>query len=275
MFRKAKANTKVEAKWLWGMTSVFVVTLVLNGLAGGTTILGGVDTAAVSDSFPNLFAPSGITFSIWSVIYTLLAGFVAYSFGLGRSKKSPLSTDAHRRIITLLTLNFACNGLWILAWQYKVLWLSVVLMLVLLTTLIKILDILRTIPLKGKEYVLARLPFSIYFGWISVATIANITTWLVSIRWNGFGLRDGVWMVAVLMVGAVIALATTLKNRDPAYLAVFVWAYVGILLKHLSPTGFNGRYPSTVVTLSILLAVFISVIVSLLTPRFIGSTTQK
>lgn len=70
-------------------------------------------------------------------------------------------------------------------------------------------------------------------------------------------------MVVVLLVGAVIVLLAALKNRDPAYLAVGVWAYTGILAKHLSDTGFNGKYPTTIVTLTILLAVFLSVLVRL------------
>jgi hypothetical protein len=267
-------QTTALRTWRWLLLGVSAATLTLNGLAGGTRLLGGVDTAAVSDSFPNLFAPAGVTFSIWSVIYTLLVGFILYTFGVGRPKKSTLSPTALTQLTKLLTLNMAANGLWILAWQYKQLWLSVLLMLVILGSLIRMADVLRGAPLQGREYVLAKLPFSIYFGWICVATIANITTWLVSLHWNGFGLRDGVWMVAVLIVGAVIGLVTALRNNDAPYLSVFVWAYAGILLKHLSPNGFKGMYPSTIITLTILLAVFISTIVLLVAPHICPPHSQ-
>ncbi|MFZ1249344.1 MAG: TspO/MBR family protein [Candidatus Saccharimonadales bacterium] len=265
MFRKKQVV--LNKKWRWGLLAAFTAAMVLNGLAGSTKLLGGVDTAAISDRFPNLFAPAGITFGVWGVIYTLLLGFIAYSFGFQRSKKTPLTNQQLLYVVQLLTLNMALNGLWLLTWQHKVLWLSVLLMIGLLVTLIKIVGSLRPVKLENAEYVLAKLPFSIYFGWITVATIANITTWLVSIQWNGFGVRDGVWMVAVLLVGAVIGIVTALRNRDAAYLSVFVWAYAGILLKHLSPSGFKGMYPSTIITLTICLAVFLSVIVSLLAPR--------
>lgn len=266
MFWKKKQQA-VEAKWRWGLLAVFAVTMVLNGLAGSTTVLGGVNTAQVSDSFPNIFAPAGVTFAIWAVIYLLIAGFIAYVFGFGRPKKSALSTEMLTDVTKLLTVNLALNSLWILAWQYKVIWLSVLLMLALLTTLIMVANKLRNVELSGKEFVLAKKPFSVYFGWITVATIANITTWLVSLGWFGGSFSEGTWMVAVLLVGAVIGLVTTFRNRDPMYLAVFVWAYAGILLKHLSPSGFDGHWPSVIVTLSILLAVFISAILPYVKPK--------
>lgn len=256
----------VEAKWRWGALAAFVAAMVLNGLAGSTTVLGGVNTAQVSDSYPNLFAPSGVTFAIWGVIYTLLAAFIAYVFGFGRPKKSALSTQTLTDVTRLFVMNIVINGVWILAWQYKILWLSVLLMVGILVTLIQIVDKLRGVELTGKEYIQTRLPFSIYFGWITVATVANVTIWLVSTGWDGWGIRNGAWVVAILLVAGAIGLTTALRNHDAAYLAVFVWAFAGILLKHLSPSGFNGAYPSTIVTLTILLAIFLSVIISKLLP---------
>ena len=256
----------VEAKWRWGALAAFGAAMVLNGLAGSTMVLGGVNTAQVSDSYPNLFAPSGVTFAIWGVIYTLLAAFIAYVFGFGRPKKSALSTQTLTDVTRLFVINIVINGVWIMAWQYKILWLSVLLMVGILVTLIQIVDKLRGVELTGKEYVQTRLPFSIYFGWITVATVANVTTWLVSTGWDGWGIRSGAWMVAILLVAGAIGLVTALRNHDAAYLAVFVWAFAGILLKHLSPSGFNGAYPSTIVTLTILLAVFLSVIINKLLP---------
>lgn len=263
MFWKKKQEA-VEPKWQWGLAGIFVVTMILNGLAGGSKVLGGVDTAAVSDSYPNLFAPSGVTFAIWGVIYLLILGFIVYVFGVGRPKKSALSTKTLTDVTKLLTLNLALNSVWILAWQYKIIWLSVLLMVGILVTLALVVNKLRMVELPAKEYVLVKLPFSIYFGWISVATVANITTWLVSVGWKGGSLSEGTWMVAILLIAALIGLVTTLRNRDAAYLAVFVWAYAGILLKHLSPHGFDGNYPSTIITLTVLLAVFLSVIVQLM-----------
>ena len=263
-----KKHDNEEAKWRWGLVGVFAGTMVLNGLAGSTTVLGGVDTAAVADGFPNLFAPSGVTFAIWGVIYALLVGFIVYAFGIGRSKRSDLSNRQLATVVRWLTYNLVLNGVWILAWQYKVMWLSVLLMIGILVTLIRIVDEVRQADLRGREYVLARLPFSVYFGWITVATVANIVTWLVSIGWDGAGVRSGVWMVAILLIAAKIGVITALRNHDWAYLAVFVWAYAGILLKHLSPHGFDGAYPSTIITLTVSLAVFLSVLIQLIREQY-------
>jgi hypothetical protein len=201
------------------------------------------------------------------VIYLLIVGFIAYAFGVGRSKKSALSTKDLTEVTKLLTINIAVNAVWILSWQYKVIWLSLILTGALLVTLIMAVNKLRAVELGGWEYVLAKLPFSVYFGWVTVATVANVVVWLVSLGWRGGSLSEGTWMVAVLIVAAVIGLVTALRNRDIAYLSVLVWAYAGILLKHVSPDGFDGKYPSTIITLTILLSVFLSVIVMLL-PKF-------
>ena len=246
----------INKRWRLYATGAFVAMLVVNGLAGGTTLLGGVDTAAVSDSFPNLFAPAGVTFAIWGVIYSLLLVHLMWQFGLpGRQTKA--SVAATNDILPLFTASSVLNFAWIFAWQYQVLWLSVILMLGLLTTLIMIVRRLSAERYSRREWLFVRAPFSVYFGWITVATIANITTWLVSINWDGAGYSDGTWMVAVLLVGAIIGIATAVRNYDWVYLAVFIWAYAGILLKHLSPDAFNGSYPSTIVTITILLPVFI------------------
>lgn len=100
-------------------------------------------------------------------------------------------------------------------------------------------------------------PFSVYFGWITVAAIANITVFLVSIGWNGFGIADDVWTSSILLVGALIGILRMCKDKNIAYGMVLVWAYLEILLKHVSSAGFGGQYPSVIVTAIICLTLFI------------------
>lgn len=257
----------LEDKWRWGLAGMLAVMLVVNGLAGSTTLLNGVNTATVSDSYANLFAPAGVTFAIWGVIYLLLIGFVVYAFTWKKSKKSAITERKLSDVAQLAILNFGLNTLWLFAWQYDIMWLSVLLMVGVLATLVMIVNALLPLKLKGVEYAALKLPFSVYFGWITVATVANVTTWLVSIGWDGWGLSDGTWMVAVLLVAAAIGLYVTLRNRDLPYLAVFIWAFAGILLKHLAPDGWNGAYPSTIITLAVLLSVFVSTGVLLVNKR--------
>ncbi|MEZ4813357.1 MAG: hypothetical protein R2883_07815 [Caldisericia bacterium] len=73
-----------------------------------------------------------------------------------------------------------------------------------------------------------RIPFSIYFGWLSVAVVANVAAFLVSAGWNGFGISPVIWTIVILIIAASIAIANTLIRQDMLYPLVFVWAYVGI-----------------------------------------------
>ena len=115
--------------------------------------------------------------------------------------------------------------------------------------------------LKEKEQLLIRLPFGIYFGWITVATIANVTVFLVYMGFNGLGIPESIWTVIVLLAGTVIGSLRLLKDKFFAYGFVFIWAYVAILYKHLSVNNFNGQYPEIVWTaiFCIIILIFLSV----------------
>jgi FtsH-binding integral membrane protein len=144
------------------------------------------------------------------------------------------------------------------SWHYQAFPLSLILMVIILICLYSILRILREQNLRGKRYFFIQLPFSIYFGWITVATIANTTTLLVSLGWNGFGLGEPIWTIVILLVGMAIGIATSVVNKDLPYDLVLIWAYLGILLKHTSTGGFAKSYQSIIVTVYICLALFVA-----------------
>lgn len=160
------------------------------------------------------------------------------------------------------------------AWQYRVLWLSVLLIIGLLVTLKRIHALVGPAHYDVKSFVTTRLPFSVYLGWITVATIANITTWLVSINWDGAGMRPGVWMVLVVLAAATIGIIHALRGRDWAYMAVIIWAFSGILYKHLSGSAFNGQYPTTIGALQVSLAVCIVLGIYLVTRYPLGGNSS-
>jgi len=216
--------------------------------------LNGRSTGDISDAYPNLFAPAGYAFSIWGLIYTLLAIYAIYN--LWRGKDELLA-----RVNRFFIVNALLNASWIFAWHYDVIWLSVIIMAGLLFTLVRIADILRVSQLSNKELWLVRLPFSVYFGWITVATIANITVFLVSIGWNGFGLPESFWTVAVLIVGALIGSWRMLRDRFIPYGLVLVWAYGAIFAKHLFESGFGGKYPAVIWTVVACILVFVGTII--------------
>jgi len=231
----------------------YIVMIVTNSLAILLPI-GGRSTGQVSENYSNLFAPAGYAFSIWGLIYALLGIYVIYQF---QKKKNNLT----EKINKIFIVNALLNASWIFAWHYDVIWLSVIIMLGLLLTLIKIADILKSNSLTSEEKWFIKLPFSVYFGWITVATIANITVFLVYLKWNGFGIPESYWTVIVLLVGMLIGSWRTLKDRAIPYMLVFIWAYGAILFKHLSVSGFNGQYPVITSTVSFCLLVFLGIII--------------
>ncbi len=241
----------------------FVAMVVVNALANILPI-NGIGTGAVSDSYPNLFAPAGLTFSIWGLIYALLAAHTLYQLGLFRGKEKKANDDLLRRIGVVFSVSSLVNTAWIFSWHYRIIPLSMVLMATLLICLIYIVTVTSTQSLSMREKVLIRLPFSVYFGWITVATIANATTLLVSIGWNGSGIPEATWTIAILIVGALIGATTIMRFRDVAYGLVLVWAYAGILIKHTTASGFSGQYPSVIATVIGCIALFVAALVYVL-----------
>jgi hypothetical protein len=234
-------------KSIQALTAVtFILMVVVNALANILPI-NGIGTGAVSDSYPNLFAPAGITFAIWGVIYLLLAAYTVFQLGLFKKNRS-MSDALMNKIGVVFSISSIANTVWIFSWHYRIIALSMVLMLLILACLAIIVSAIRKETLSTKEKIFVKLPFSIYFGWITVATIANLTTLLVSVGWNGFGLSQTVWAVAIIAIGAIIGIITILSNKDYAYGLVILWAYAGILIKHVSATGFNGMYPAVMIT---------------------------
>jgi len=211
----------------------FLGTVVVNGLATSLPI-NNKTTGELSDQYPNLFVPAGLTFSIWGLIYILLAIFTIYSVIIAIKKDAAGSFI--NKIGLLFFLSCIANMAWIFAWHYEIVPLSLVIMLLLLGFLIAIymrLGVGKKGPAKKEQY-LVHLPFSVYLGWITIATIANITALLVDVNWNRFGLSEQFWAVAVIIVGIAIALSVLLRRQDIYYCLVVEWALLGILIKRLA-----------------------------------------
>ena len=206
----------------------YVVTLVVNGLAGSTTFLNGLTSGEVSDRYPTLVTPAGFTFAIWSVIYILLALFVIYQ-ALPKNKDNPFLGQ----VSWFFGLSSIFNILWLVLWHYDFVTYSVLLMLGLLTSLIMVyrrLDIGR-VAVTIKEMAFVHLPFSVYLGWISIATIANVSVALTAIGWDGFGIEASTLAVLIIVVALVLSLAMIALRKDIAFCGVVIWALFGILSK--------------------------------------------
>ncbi|KQO18003.1 tryptophan-rich sensory protein [Paenibacillus sp. Leaf72] len=218
----------MNAAYRWLNAFGLLIVIVVNALAV-TLPLGGKTTAQLAAQYPIQFMPAGYAFSIWSLIYLLLAGFVIYSFlPSGRASRLP------SQIGILFFVSCLFNAAWIFAWQYEKVYASVFIMLALLITLIAIYTRARTpgwqTATTGERF-FVELPFSLYLGWISVATIVNITSALYKSGWQGFGLSETGWTIILLAVAAMLALIIGWSYRDAAFVAVFIWAFIAIIVK--------------------------------------------
>jgi hypothetical protein len=214
----------------------FLGTVVVNALANILPI-NNKTTGELSDLYPNLFTPAGLTFAIWGLIYVLLAIFVVYQL-IPSVRKDTQKIYFVQRIGPLFFISCLANIGWIFAWHYEMVSLSLVMMLILLGCLLAIylrLNIGKSEAPKAEKY-FVHLPFSVYLGWITIATIANVTALLVDINWNAWGLGEQFWAVAVIIVGIAIALSVLFTRKDIFYCLVVDWALLGILLERLSPT---------------------------------------
>lgn len=212
-------------KW-WNL--LFYLGMITVNILSVTLPLAGRSTAEISDMYQTYLTPAGYAFSIWLLIYLLLAGFVIYQF---RSATS--SRDLIQEIRFWFILSCIFNMAWLFLWHYLYLELSLASMILLLFTLIVIYRITRRItdPTTGESW-LVKLPFSIYLGWISVATIVNVSVVLEKNNWDGFGLSQPTWAVIVLCLATLLAVAVSFPNRDSIYPLVFVWAFIAIALEH-------------------------------------------
>jgi hypothetical protein len=219
-------------RWNFASAIAFLFALIMNGLANFLPI-NGFQTGEISDNYENYFAPIGLTFSIWAVIYLTLAIYIGWRIYHFR-KTAESSENLHLlKIDIAFTISSVMNGLWILAWHYLQFGVSLILMIILLVCLIYI-----NLQFKGDQS-LATIPFRIYFGWITIATVANVTTMIVANfasfqwLWNGGEVSEQLMTVIILVITILIGNLVTLTQKDIYYGAVVIWALLGIYLRHV------------------------------------------
>lgn len=240
-------------KWLSLLNIIgFILVITLNGLANALPI-NGRNTGELSALYPNLFVPAGYVFSIWGLIYLGLLIFIILQ-ARGLFQSGPLRSPAAASLGPWFFLSCLANAGWILAWHYEKVLLSLGIMLLILFSLIQIYQITKG---NARLSLGERLPFSIYLGWICIATIANTTAFLVDVNWSGWGLSEVVWTIIMTSIGALLALAFLWLRNDIMYAAVVVWAFIGIINRYTAEgiTGINPL-PSVLWGLVALISVF-------------------
>jgi hypothetical protein len=215
---------------------LFAGMIVMNYLANALP-LNNKTTGELSDSFPNLFVPAGITFLIWGVIYLLLLIYSILQF-----------TSADKVTIENVSWLFAIsclfNALWIVAWHYGRLPMSLIIMSGLLISLIYINMTISHLPTG-----IIKAAFGVYLGWICIATIANTTALLVRYDWNGFGISQEAWTIIMISIGAIIAILALYRFNNPFIGLVVIWAFAGIIIKR------SADFRSIVITAAACIAI--------------------
>lgn len=209
-----------------------ILTLVMNYLSTALP-LAGRTPGGVSDAFPNLFAPAGFTFAIWGIIYLLLIGFIVYQIRYLNRTEKPVFLS---KIGWLFVVSCLANSLWLLAWHHLHIGLAMLIMLIILGSLLMIylkLDIGRGSPTTGIKW-LVHLPFSIYLGWITVATIANTTILLVSLGWDGQPGGEAFWAAVTIAAAVGVNLWALVSRKDIGFGMVGLWALYGIHQKRIT-----------------------------------------
>lgn len=205
-----------------------IATIVMNVLANALP-LNGLNTGEISDRFDVYFVPAGYVFSIWGLIYVGLIAYCIYQALPGQRERAAYRATGYLYVISALA-----NIIWLFLWHYEVFQFTILAMLALLLCLIAIylrFDIGRR-QVGAFEKWAVHLTFSIYLGWITVATIANATQLLDYLGWGGWGIQPETWAVIMLLAGVAISGLMSFTRGDIAYSLVLVWAYAGIGIKH-------------------------------------------
>ena len=196
-----------------------ILVIAVNYLANALP-LNDITTGALSDLYPNLFVPAGVTFSIWGLIYIMLIVLVF------RRIKSPDTMNKQFDIYFIASC--IANAAWIFTWHYKAVFLSWIIMLALLYSLINMFLILQK---ESSVDVWISRTISLYLGWISVATIASTTTLLVDLGYTGLPFGEVLWTQIVMTVAFLLGMYFLFQRLDFIFPAVIVWALIGIGIK--------------------------------------------
>ncbi|MBT8111585.1 MAG: tryptophan-rich sensory protein [Gammaproteobacteria bacterium] len=219
-----------------GNIAAFILVVVLNALANALPI-NGQTMPEISAKYPSLFTPAGFTFSIWGVIYLALLLFVVY-----QALPAQRNNETIAGISRLFQVNCVANASWIVVWHYDLLTVSLLIMLVLLITLILIYRALLGVVEQASigQHLFLHLPFSLYTGWITVATIANISIVQTGFGWDYIGLTAVNWTLLKLALAGAIGAAVVLRFGDAVFILVVAWAAYGISVMQSATPAVSG-----------------------------------
>jgi hypothetical protein len=238
---------------------VAVIVMVVVNIYDTVFPFNGISTEQLSNDIPNYFVPAGLIFSIWGVIYVLQFVWGFYQVSSKRRDAAYLDQIGLFSIITN-----AGNCAWILVWQAQQVAVALVIILVMLVSLmamyIKLGIGLKTTTVSRTEWACVHLPTSVYFGWISVATVANITAELVKAGVSPTGTAAVTWAVIILIVVGLLAGLMLLLRRDLFFTLVVAWALLGIWMKQATASTLLVPTSQVVATAAIVVLLVVLVL---------------
>lgn len=220
----------------WFNLALLVITLIVNTL-GAIGLINGFTQKQISDMYVTLITPGPATFSIWSVIYSLL---IISIIAMIVKKNDPYFQAAVDKVSVLFWISCLINIVWIVSFSFLLVELSAFFIFCFVIVLSLICVKLLQIQV-GKRWLLP-LSFALYTGWLTIATVVNISAALVKLKWNGFGIDAETWAIIILTIAVLLVLGILLKIRNAAYPLPVAWAYFGIYQFLNSPAGFKGKY---------------------------------
>ena len=234
-------------------TVLFLLMILMNFLANALPI-NGISTGNVSYRYPNLIQPSGSAFSIWGIIYLFLTAIIIFFYSKWNTPVSEMSSSL-LLVLILFCVSSVLNVGWLLLWHHYKIVLSTVVMVLLLVSLLWI-----SILVKDSHW-LVSTGFSIYAGWITIATILNITILFVSIGVPSASSNAIIITSIILIIGAFITILYSITQKDYVYALTCIWAYLVILLRHIQKENLQTTYPAIIITTSISLVFIISTVI--------------
>lgn len=209
-----------------------ISTIIINYLSN-TGLLNGATIGNVSNGLQTLFTPAGYAFSIWGFIYLLLIGFIFYQ-GKSLFSSNTSSDDVVERIGWWFVISCVANSSWVFLWLYGETGISCVLILLLLFSLMQIVFKLR-LKLDDKSFynvLFVSWPFVFYAGWVTVASIANISAYLFKINWDGFGISPENWAIIMIVVAVLVNIWAIHSRNLQEFALVGAWALIAIGIRN-------------------------------------------
>ena len=238
----------------------FVCVIIMNYLSN-TGLMNNTTIGTVSNHLTTLFTPAGYAFSIWGLIYLLLTGFIIY-----QGKSLFTKTDNNGFVTKTgwwFFISCVANCSWILAWIYGYTLLSCLFIFLILIALLKII-INNNIGIgkPSKQTLLFLwLPFAVYSGWITVASIVNVAVVLVKYNWDGFGIQPEIWTIIMIVIATLVNLMVAWKRNLKAYAFVGAWALLAIYVANkdvFSVVAYTALFSAALLIISNLIKIAVN-----------------